>query len=330
MKPIEKNKTVMGVFVASAVALAVMLSAERCQAQPSPGVEGEDWGVLSEEGAATVSYGVDAVSVDFAARDTLTRPTAKYRTISVCVGTQSPLFTGNYTDSGVTGVGFSLAGVGEAKPGVMVTLVGKNDLTWYNSSVELSEVDGEWQPNNISFEYEDGWYRDAFNTEANWNAALTDVKSISVYIMQSGNPAQTGYLKSFRLLNAQQTATTAGTLTARVLAWFGVENERDADRGLDSDGDGISDYLEITMTETDPGDANSVLKVDVQRLAVGLQLKWVVATGRLYDVYRCENLGSDFIVIASRIEALSTGILEYNDLTATGAGPYFYRVKQVQ
>lgn len=103
---------------------------------------------------------------------------------------------------------------------------------------------------------------------------------------------------------------------------------------LDSDSDGMVDTMELTAG-TDPYNPASVMRMAAPRNPLtaegsGIIVEWASVTGKWYTVQRSTNLASlpGFANIATNIPGMFP-VTTYVDATATGSGPYYYRV-QVQ
>jgi hypothetical protein len=95
----------------------------------------------------------------------------------------------------------------------------------------------------------------------------------------------------------------------------------------DEDHDGMSNLAEY-RAGTDPTDPNSFLKF-ISYSAVpggGFRVVWSSVEGRLYTLERSTNLLSKFTAITNHIAA-TPPTNSYLDSGATGAGPYFYRLR---
>jgi hypothetical protein len=112
--------------------------------------------------------------------------------------------------------------------------------------------------------------------------------------------------------------------------------ERQYLRGLgfgpndDPDGDGLSNLAEL-QAGTDPTDAGSLFQFIQIQPAVpsGLLLKWSSVAERSYTLERSLTIASGFAPVQSNVAA-TPPINQWVDVSATGAGPYFYRIKLVQ
>jgi len=99
------------------------------------------------------------------------------------------------------------------------------------------------------------------------------------------------------------------------------------DPEADVDGAGLAMWEEY-HAGTDPNDPQSAfrfIRYDVH-LAGGFQVEWSSMAGRAYVLERSAALANDWVVVRSDVAATPPQNL-YHDTTATGAGPYFYRLR---
>lgn len=93
----------------------------------------------------------------------------------------------------------------------------------------------------------------------------------------------------------------------------------------DPDGDGMNNGAEY-RAGTDPGDASSTLRLtEIQPMQTGVRLKWLSIDSKAYVLQRASNLASGFTDVATGIAA-TPPLNSFQDASATGPGPYFYRV----
>jgi hypothetical protein len=95
----------------------------------------------------------------------------------------------------------------------------------------------------------------------------------------------------------------------------------------DPDGDGVSNQAEH-QAGTDPNDPQSLftlIHITPHQLG-GIEVQWSSATEKSYIIQRSGNLLSGFTDVATGIAA-TPPINLYHDTTATGQGPFFYRLR---
>ena len=112
----------------------------------------------------------------------------------------------------------------------------------------------------------------------------------------------------------------------------GLSNEAEASHGTqpqnpDSDGDGVSDGEEVQQA-TAPLDPTSWLKLSapVRPGPEGILLRWRSVSNRVYTVHRSGDLRAGFDTPLATGLPATPPVNTRIDSTATGAGPYFYRV----
>ena len=93
----------------------------------------------------------------------------------------------------------------------------------------------------------------------------------------------------------------------------------------DPDGDG-RDNLGEFLAGTNPLDTSSVFSIEIAAEAVGgPRLTWFSIAGRVYTLRRSTDLLVGFQDLAVNVQA-TPPLNSYQDATASGSGPYFYRV----
>ena len=95
----------------------------------------------------------------------------------------------------------------------------------------------------------------------------------------------------------------------------------------DADGDGANNFAEY-KAGTDPLSNQSAFKF-IEVLPAqpgGIQVRWSSIAGRAYTLERSSNAQSNYTPVASTIWATGSATA-FTDATATGTGPFFYRLR---
>jgi hypothetical protein len=94
----------------------------------------------------------------------------------------------------------------------------------------------------------------------------------------------------------------------------------------DPDGDGLSNLAEF-KSGTNPKDAQSLFEImEVEVVPGGPTIAWSSVLNRFYTLQRSTDLFSGFTNLKTGIPATAP-LNSHQDTTATGLGPFFYRVR---
>ena len=135
-----------------------------------------------------------------------------------------------------------------------------------------------------------------------------------------GNPRLVG---GFQDIGAYENQTAGFVLPYQ----FAQKYNLPVDGTIDSDGDGMQNWQEA-IAGTNPTNALSVLKMlSVSNSISGTTVKWQSIAFKVYHLQRATNLLGNpaFVAIYTNVGSIFT-TLSFKDTTATGNGPYFYRV----
>ena len=114
------------------------------------------------------------------------------------------------------------------------------------------------------------------------------------------------------------------TFAEWALRIFGATN---IDPNADPDHDGASNMQEY-LAGTDPLSNQSIFKfINIQPApSGGIIIQWNSVAGQSYTIQSSANVATNYTQIRSGIQA-TTNLTQYIDTTATGYGPFFYRLK---
>jgi len=106
-----------------------------------------------------------------------------------------------------------------------------------------------------------------------------------------------------------------------------------ADKGVDTDLDGMNDYQEI-IVGTGWKDANQTFESAIDSSGAGLSITWPCNGESVYNLSRAEDIKGTFVnvQVGGQVDLIPTdqevaqGAMTRSDPLATGPGPYYYRV----
>ncbi len=278
-----------------------------------------------------VSFGPSMVSPD-------NPPDYAEATLLADAGQSGP-FSGDYIAAGVKGVRLRIRGDGHQPGSLQVLLQGTSGRIWINSTLRLSSEPGVWTTIVLPFERSAGWLRGGTDLDTKWQADLRSVRLMGVRLSRGGTEAQSYALDDFVLLDADgmYEEENLSPLEKALLARFGVRRPQDvseADRLVDSDQDGMTDWTEI-LCLYDPDFANAMFVAEILSVTdAGVLLRWPCVQGSTYTVVRSLSLLEGFSLLPGNppagadLFASDTGYMLFLDTDAAGKSPLFYRIRR--
>ena len=214
-------------------------------------------------------------------------------------------FAGNYTSAGITYVHFKIYCIVKTPSKARLYICNETSgRKWYYPLTGL-QVE-QWTEFYVPLNFNAGWQLDSGGTEAEFSDDLTYVARIGLRFQRDGSvAAQTYMMDNFEL------GTSA----------YGQDSI------ADTDGDGMTDAEEL-IAGTDAHDARSTFQLALGRRDVslpGVVLVWKSVSNRWYDIWCTINLINGFSLLESNVAA-TPPVNEYEDITATNGGPYFYKI----
>ncbi len=271
------------------------------------------------------------LTVNFDAVPTVSIPPSDTGTCGAEVKTSFGNLAGDYDAGKVQGIIFKIRrNVGSGPVRVGLTVTSRDVGMWRFERVLVPDATGTWVTNTVSIDRRAGWMMEVppgYTEEQKddlWKQTLRSVCSVSVMVTRRGYEAES-YSVDDLVLFGDGFMTKEAKLTASLMDAFGVQSTADLAPGqlmADSDRDGVSD-VDAVQAGKDPGLAVSILDVT----AVGVRLEWPCVAKKTYTLYRSETMSGEFLPIAV-VPASESGYMTYMDAEATGAGPFFYKVKK--
>ena len=302
------------------------------------GTEADPLLVDEQIGGVTFTSGEGgAITVTFAAQSVKSPPSFSCGSTVADVGVSGGAFVGDYIAAGVKSLTFKVTGDGHLPGSINVILKNKDGRAWCNPNVQVSAEAGVATVNTISFDRSAGWDRNerpSVDKDAMWAADLRNVAVIGIRLSQGGAEAQSYTISDFMLVDQDGGTSGPGTLTPleqALLDAFGVTDIAalsDAQKLRDLDGDGMPDLVEL-RSEHETGFADSIFAAEIVEIeSDGITIKWPCVAGEIYTVLRSTSLFTVFTPLAGalQLEATETGYMTHKDTSATGSGPYFYKV----
>jgi hypothetical protein len=315
--------------------------------------DGTAWSEDPERSTVTLTVNGSVLTVNIISlAEWATRPSSdkapRSAVVLVDAGVPDSPFSGNLLDAAVRGLSFQIA-----------STCAQADLRQSNTYVFLRGASGrEWRttftvaagqvlPNTVLLDY--AAWTSAYLPKPDYNAWLEDLKDVvevGIRLTPGGTVAsanaQSFTVSAFHLVGDGGVIGPAATLTAGqrggLLNRFGVQQFENVvtDRGVDTDGDGVTDYHEIMVgTQWDNGNDKFASKIAAS--PDGVALRWSCNAGR-YNVLRADgdiNAGFTKISIDGVVDIEPTaaeeaaGVMQRVDAGATGNGPFFYRVERI-
>jgi len=302
------------------VVCAVLLMGVQGVNAVSTGVEADSFGGTDVDGTVNFSGAGGSITIQFGAQGAPPAP------VAATVVADGAGFSGDYSD--VDELSFTITTDGSKPKGAAVVLkAAGTDRVWYNKNVAIPDEAYVAAATTVSLDLDAGWvcYWPG-DKEALWEADLANVAMVGVRIGQGSLDAES-YTVANLVLDG---GAPANLVPARVLAHFGVTSLSElteAQLAQDSDGDGMSDLLEV-WAGTDPNNANSIFAAKIVSVNP-VTIEWPCAEEVTYTLLRAADLTSGFSVLDSGIapdaDDVAAGAIQYPDEDA-GAGMNFYRV----
>jgi len=312
------------VLLVTGVASASTMPLDSVDTWEQPGTAG--WGVQSGQGIVTNTGGV--LSIELPAEGV---PSGGSLTLERSIGTGVL----------VTNIAFRFRAVRVKPSRVWLRLRADSGAVWY-VPLSVSAV-GEWATVGMPVAYEQGWTLGAERPEAQFSSDMERLVSVEFCVLRHGDTdAQTYEIDNLHFEGVRLGYDADWDMDGMADGWedeHGLDPYSAADALEDPDADGMPNYQEW-FAGTRPHDRTSLLSLDIGvsltpgdiegQSAGGARgvpvLWWPSVSGRTYRLWRSTNLFNGFSPLASGIEA-SPDRNRFRDDSATGTGPYFYRLE---
>jgi len=208
-------------------------------------------------------------------------------------------FTGDFVEAGVERILFKFfAAQCLPKQARLYICARTTNRKWY-VPINLAAA-GQWTQLAVPLDYSAGWTLDTAPTQEKFDADIRDISWVGVRIERNDDAGAQSYgLDDFVLAS-------------------------------DTYGSGGDKSSGQQKTLTGEGDAPSI-KPTLMPSAVGIAISWPSADGKMYDIWRTTDMKVGFVdskPIATVPSATGADATIYEDMTAVGNGPYYYRVTE--
>lgn len=229
-------------------------------------------------------------------------------------------FTGDYLAGGVQAVNFRF--FCDSPVTLWLAFASSVSNRWWQYSLGVQET-GVWK--SVSVPIHPDFFADLRGSKE-WDALRQDLQQVAwigLVIRQSDSlAAQTILLDDFFL-------SGPGADFASWMAQFNAQGSLLGGRvplpSGDSDGDGTLNADEW-LAGTSPVDSNDCLRLDIRPDGQGRpRINWFGHAGRVYSIWKCNDLRSGFSRMGSDMTSASDGAVSVSDSATNGA--VFYRVK---
>lgn len=276
-------------------------------------------------------YNLDnGIRVSFPVRPT--PPMASEAAVVADTNGDGVAFTGDYVASGIQSVKLTLTGDGTLPQFAQVSFMAASGRIWNNPEVGCYDTAGMPATTTLDFDLSAGWFTPVSgDVEAMWAEDIRAVTTIGVSIGQYGFAAQSYDITDFMLLGSDGEDLSGpaklSPLEEDLQKAFGVTDISEV-----SEADKATEKYSKVLAGTDWEDPNDRFDVKVVTVEDGaVTVQWRCAPGRLYTLYRADDLITGFVPLVYDLEPSAADIearyMTYRDDTASGSGPYFYRVK---
>ena len=292
--------------------------------------------IQTTQGDTTVGASDGKVTIAFGGQSADNPPSYYTCNLLVDGSTANAAFVGNYTS--VAGISFRIkSDTGLTPGGLVLILTGATGRNWYYRDAVVSPNRGVWVVNNVALTRAAGWDRNDngdVDKDAMWAQDMANVQSLTVSIVPSGTAAQSYTIDALMLKDASTFAAGTSTLTlfeAALLDQFGVTSVdalTDAQKAQSTLVSGLTDLSVIRGLNDANFYASSLFAVNTSVSGAGITVGWYGLEGKTYRIMRSANLTQGFTLLTSVKASGFTGLkyMTYVDESATGSGPYFYKI----